>query len=393
MGRTLYWNPNTLILPRGAGMVRLFQAYDRRNVLANLPMLNLIDGLVGGCPEDEVRARFESCDPAIRLVDATCFSIWDHAYANADFLDPAIGGDNLEAMSWPDAAELLLDGRFIVDVWPPPVDTNKRHFGDRFRGSFFEQLATESLYHRTTPSAWWTGQKFEPDHLHTRPTPYRFVEEKFLEGYFREHFQDRRVLEIGCGTGFFTAKMARTASQAIGLDYNPDYIKIAKERWPASSHANVDFRVCDILALSRETPPFLREPFDFVVLIDTFLFLFDARFQSALYEQRHDIMRNLKTLLKPGGLLLVMDPHPLWLTPWLGAPNAPVGILSEYRQRRLKVIPTLEELTGFLCESGYRIRRLLEPDIDEAYRSIDPMAYAFYHEVPPWLFMEIEVIR
>ena len=47
-------------------------------------------------------------------------------------------------------------------------------------------------------------------------------------------------------------------------------------------------------------------------------------------------MKSVESLLKPNGVLLVMDPHPLWLTPWFGAPDAPLGILTEYRQRRLK---------------------------------------------------------
>ena len=157
MTRQLYWNPNTLVLPLGSGAVRLFQPYDRRNVLANLALLPLIDGLIGGCPEETVHARYAECNPAIRLADATSFSIWDHAYANSDFLDAAVGPENLEPLDWQGASELLLEARIWTESWPPPTDTNKRHYGDRFRGSFFEQLATESLFNRTTPAAWWIG--------------------------------------------------------------------------------------------------------------------------------------------------------------------------------------------------------------------------------------------
>ena len=116
--------------------------------------------------------------------------------------------------------------------------------------------------------------------MHTRPTPYRFIEERFLDDYFRKNLAGQRVLEIGCGTGFFTAKMAKKASQVIGIDYNADYIDIARSRWTAPPFSTLDFHVCDILTLSRDMPAFLREPFDSIVLIDTFLFLFDSRFQS-----------------------------------------------------------------------------------------------------------------
>jgi hypothetical protein len=85
-----------------------------------------------------------------------------------------------------------------------------------------------------------------------------------------------------------------------------------------------------------------------------------------------------------------MDPHPFWLTPWLGQEGRPLGILAEYRSKHFKVAPTLEEFSSLAYESGFRIRRILEPRIEDAYRKIDPQGYAFMSEFPQWWFWELE---
>jgi SAM-dependent methyltransferase len=385
-----YWNPNTLVLPQGGGTLRLFQVSYRRNVLTTLPALALIDLLANGAPEEEIRALHGQLGAALKFADATTFTLWKGGFQNPDFFDETITAADLSVLSWEDVRELLAETGMISDCWPPVFEYRKRSFGDRFRGTLYEQIATEALFHRTTPAAWWKDQKFTEDFTQIRPTPYRYIEERFLEAYFRERFGGAEVLEIGCGTGYFTSKMAAHARRAVGVDYNPDYLDIARRTWPAAKHPNLDFQVGDIIDLTRGTPAFARQQFDFVVLIDTFLFLFDAKYQPHLYEHRGAILENLRGLLRPEGLLLVMDPHPLWLTPWLGNPASPFGILTEYRDRHFKVIPSLEEMTSLLYDHGFRVRRALEPRIDEECRSFDPRRFQFMANVPQWWFFEIE---
>jgi SAM-dependent methyltransferase len=390
MATQLYWNPNTLVLPLGGGLFRLFQVSARRNLIITRPVIELIDLSTGGADSDKLRCRFEELGEQVQVADATTFTLWDNAYCNSDFFDASVGTADLQALPWEEFLELLQDSGMVSDCWPPPTDQEKRHFADRFRGSFYEQIATESLFHRTTPTAWWTAQKFEPGHASTRPTPYRYIEERFLDTYFAANLGGADVLEIGCGTGYFTARMARHARRVVGVDYNSDYVAIARQTWTGPDYSRLGFQVGDIIDLSRGAPAFAQDRYDFVLLIDTFLFLFDARYQPELHQQRDAIMANLRRLLKPDGLLLVMDPHPLWLTPWLGHPEAPFGILTEYRQRSFKVIPTLEEMTTFLCAHGLRIRRVLEPRIDKEFRDLDTQRFAFMNNVPQWWFFEIE---
>jgi hypothetical protein len=68
-----------------------------------------------------------------------------------------------------------------------------------------------------------------------------------------------------------------------------------------------------------------------------------------------------------------------------------VGILTEYRRKRFKVSPTLEEATGLLYSSGLRIRRILEPDINPAFAEISRAAYTFMREFSQWWVIECEL--
>jgi SAM-dependent methyltransferase len=386
----LYWNPNTLVLPLGGGLVRLFQVSARRNVVATLPFLELVDRCTGGSPDDAVRAHYDRLGDRLRLADATAFTLWDNAFRNSDMYEPVAGPEALEALPFDEAVDLLTECGILSAVWPPSQDFPKRGFADRHRGSFHERVASEALYHRTSPAAWWTGQKFTPDCTDLRPTPYRYIEQHFLDRYFAEHAGGLSILDVGCGTGYFTARMARHARSVVGMDHNADYLAVARRTYPREAHPNLEFVAGDIIDLDKSDDRIRAGRFDRVVLIDTFLFLFENTYQTQLLGRRDDILRNLARLVAPGGLLLIMDPHPLWFTPWLGSETHPFGILAEYRRRRFKVSPNLEEISTVLYKNSLRVRRILEPDVDPAYADLDPRAYAFMHEVPQWWFLEVE---
>jgi SAM-dependent methyltransferase len=390
-GRMLYWNPNTLVLPLGGGLLRLFQVSARRNVVTTLPFLELIDRCSGGCPAETVRAVYNQLGDRMRLTDATAFTLWDNAFRNSDMYEPVAGPQAVDAMPWDDALELLTECGILSRGWPPVQDFPKRGFADRHRGSFHGRVASESLFNRTNPASWWTGQKFTPACTDLRPTPYRFIEQHFLDIYFAENAAGLNILDVGCGTGYFTARMASYAKSVVGMDHNPDHLAVAQRTYPKEIHANLDFFEGDMIDLVKSHERIKTGRFDRVILIDTFLFLFENTYQTQLLERRDDILQNLARLVAPGGLLLIMDPHPLWFTPWLGSETHPIGVVTEYRHRRFKVSPSLEEVSTVLYKNSLRIRRILEPDIDPAFADIDPQACAWMHEAPQWWFLEVEI--
>lgn len=60
---------------------------------------------------------------------------------------------------------------------------------------------------------------------------------------------DRRVLEIACGTGFWTEIVAKVARQVVAIDSSEKMLAIARKRKPRS--INVEYRHGDACALAK----------------------------------------------------------------------------------------------------------------------------------------------
>lgn len=97
------------------------------------------------------------------------------------------------------------------------------------------------------------------------------------------------VLDVGCGTGFFTAYYLARGARVVGLDIAPTSIRLLSER-----HPDARFVLADV----SETPPEGR--FDVVNAFDVLYHITDdARFRQAL--------THLADAVAPGGALLVTD--------------------------------------------------------------------------------------
>jgi SAM-dependent methyltransferase len=98
-----------------------------------------------------------------------------------------------------------------------------------------------------------------------------------------------RALEIGCGTGRFTRRLAERAGQVVAIDLSPAMIRVAHDR--SRQHRNVRYQLAD-----ASTWPFPHEEFDCVASIAT---LHHLSLEPALMSMRD--------ALRPGGTLLVLD--------------------------------------------------------------------------------------
>ena len=73
--------------------------------------------------------------------------------------------------------------------------------------------------------------------------PYRGAKKK----RYQQLFQGHDVLEIACGTGYWTEALAETARSVVGVDVNPEMIDRAQSRCEHLPH--VKFRLADAYSL------------------------------------------------------------------------------------------------------------------------------------------------
>lgn len=99
----------------------------------------------------------------------------------------------------------------------------------------------------------------------------------------------QRALEIGCGTGEFSRRLAECSENVLAIDLSPEMIRIAKSR--SRQFPNIEFQVVNVTPGS-----FPYQGFDCVAAIATLHHLPLA-----------EMLLRMRDALRPGGVLLVLD--------------------------------------------------------------------------------------
>jgi trans-aconitate methyltransferase len=89
-----------------------------------------------------------------------------------------------------------------------------------------------------------------------------------------------RILDLGCGPGQLTSKIAEAGAHVVGIDSSPEMIGQARQNYP-----NLQFKLADATQFSFEEP-------------------FDAVFSNAVLHWVRDAesaVRNIASCLRPGG--------------------------------------------------------------------------------------------
>jgi len=108
-------------------------------------------------------------------------------------------------------------------------------------------------------------------------------------------YPNARVLDVGCGTGLSMQRLVHTPgiSTLQGIDMTPEFLHYAQARFAAHSHVSVQYG--DIF----NSPKLSEAPWDIIVTASTYHHIED--------NQKIDFLKVLKTLLKPGGVLVLVD--------------------------------------------------------------------------------------
>ena len=148
---------------------------------------------------------------------------------------------------------------------------------------------------------------------------------------FRGYAPGERVLDVGCGFGDSTCRIARMVAPdgaAIGVDCAENFIRDAESDARAGDVDNAQFFVADVQGGD------LRGPYDHAF----------ARFGTMFFDLPGAAMRNVRSALKPGGTFTQIVWRKREENPWV--------FVAEQRVRALVPVVAHEETDQAHCGPG-----------------------------------------
>lgn len=137
--------------------------------------------------------------------------------------------------------------------------------------------------------SYYAARASEYDRIYRKPE--RQADLRAIERWLPPKFAGARVIEIACGTGYWTQFIAPVAVQLLALDAAAETLAIARTRVP---EGKVDFVLGDAYALPRHIGPF------------------DAAFAGFWFShvpkaRRREFLLGLAARLEPGARVVLLD--------------------------------------------------------------------------------------
>lgn len=103
-------------------------------------------------------------------------------------------------------------------------------------------------------SDYYNKKAQEYEEVYQRQDPIRLHEQQLITKYIIDHFNDRIVLELACGSGYWTKYLLEVAKQIVAIDQSEEMLEIAKARY--GNNRNTTFIQGDAYNPPTNTPPF-----------------------------------------------------------------------------------------------------------------------------------------
>lgn len=134
---------------------------------------------------------------------------------------------------------------------------------------------------------WHTGERccpaFPDENFVNHLKVYRFA---------AQFCGEKKILDVGCGTGYGTSHLAESSKNAVGIDFSRAAVRYARRNY---RNSNLQF-----LRMSAESLTFPDQTFDFIISTENFEHLRNHRAN----------LSEMSRVLTDGGSLLLATPNP-----------------------------------------------------------------------------------
>lgn len=137
--------------------------------------------------------------------------------------------------------------------------------------------------------SYYAARAPEYDNVYLKPE--RQSDLRAIEGWLAPVFAGATVLEVACGTGYWTQFIAQTATHVVAIDASPETMRIAKSRVP---EAKVEFLVGDAYKLPSHRGRFGAAFAGFW-------------FSHVPKDRRREFLHGLSAVLMPGARVVLLD--------------------------------------------------------------------------------------
>lgn len=198
--------------------------------------------------------------------------------------------------------------------------------------------------------------------------------------------RNRRVLDVGCGTGWYALQLSERGALVTGIDASERMLFHARSRLNHQSESRHEDAPTFLAGNISEGLPFRSEYFDFAIapLMMHYIrewgpalaelrrvLVPDARFLFSTHHPAHEAQR-----LAADGFDVLYDEVQLVQEEW-----DDIGCVQFYRR-------SLNRIADALTDAGFVIERFIEPVPTDGFRALKPDSYAKLLQRPEFLIVQ-----